>query len=96
EGYSGGGLFTKDHELLGIITLEESPYTLALSIERILQEARDWNYPNNIFEVKKKRKPWPWVAAGAGVVAALDCFVTQAVICKPDEIADPPDRPSSQ
>ena len=96
-GYSGGALFTDKHRLIGMVREEGDPYALALSIERIAQQVRTWNYPLNVLEAKPgNTRLW---AGGAGLVVAGFCL-SGTFICKvpgSDLISGPPsDKPPDE
>ncbi len=44
KGHSGGALFNRWGEVVGMITHQDRPYGIALSIEHVLKEIRSWNY----------------------------------------------------
>ena len=45
EGHSGGGLFTEDWYLVGVLQADEPPVGKALRIDRALAQVEDWGYP---------------------------------------------------
>ena len=45
KGHSGGGLFNKDWELVGMITADQPPNGVAARIDRVLKQLRRWDYP---------------------------------------------------
>lgn len=45
SGHSGGGLFDKDWNLVGMITADQPPNGVAVRIDRILEQMKRWNYP---------------------------------------------------
>jgi formylglycine-generating enzyme required for sulfatase activity len=44
-GHSGGGLFTEDWYLVGMLRTEREPFGKALRIDRALEQLSDWGYP---------------------------------------------------
>src|SRR5712692_9773567 len=44
EGHSGGGLFTAEWELVGMILADQPPYGRALSMASVLSALEGWNY----------------------------------------------------
>ena len=45
KGHSGGGLFNKDWELVGMITADQPPNGVAARIDRVLKQLKRWDYP---------------------------------------------------
>jgi len=45
RGHSGGGLFTKDFALLGMIVRDGPPTGRAVGVSRIIQSLLSWNFP---------------------------------------------------
>jgi HEAT repeat protein len=48
EGYSGGGLFNSNWELIGMIRADDPNKSEAVSLDRIMGELTDWGYPLNL------------------------------------------------
>ena len=45
NGHSGGGLFDKDWNLVGMITADQPPNGVAVRIDRVLERLKRWDYP---------------------------------------------------
>ncbi|MCP4319007.1 MAG: trypsin-like peptidase domain-containing protein [Hyphomicrobiales bacterium] len=50
NGHSGGGLFTKKWELVGMITRDQPPRAQAVKIDRVLEQLRRWGYPVDLVQ----------------------------------------------
>ncbi len=54
NGHSGGGLFNKDWELVGMIARDAPPEGMAVRIDRVLDQLKRWRYP---VDLMPKRRP---------------------------------------
>ena len=45
KGHSGGGLFNKDWELVGMITADQPPNGVAVPIDKIIRKLKKWGFP---------------------------------------------------
>lgn len=65
NGHSGGGLFDKDWNLVGMITADQPPNGVAVRIDRVLEQMKRWDYPVKLtrtaysFDTSRSRQETP-------------------------------------
>ena len=70
NGHSGGGLFDRDWNLVGMITADQPPNGVAVRIDRVIQQMKRWDYPVELTRREPETPPPAQDTEMAGIIIA--------------------------